>query len=83
MRIATLRLQTLNRRCHLINKTGVKGVTLYNNQYIVRWVNEECYPDREAFSISLYGKEEAFRLAVVYRKKIEETLAHYKEVLCK
>ena len=62
--------------CHKNNSTGIPGVILeiIGERIIYRasWVDFSGKCHRKSFSVNLYGEDEAKRLAIDYRKKMEE-----------
>nr|WQM87059.1 HNH-family endonuclease [Marseillevirus cajuinensis] len=83
LRITNQRTQSINQKMQRSNKSGIKGVARitgsdkYTVHWRASWQNENMQPCTKSFAISKYGEEEAKRLAVEFRKKMEETLPHY------
>lgn len=62
-----------NRKQRIDNKTGVTGVsycqTPGKESYVASWMTEDGKYKNNRFSVSKYGKDEAFKLAVNKRKE--------------
>jgi len=86
LRIANWRTQRINQGIGEKNSSGVKGVSFCarNNMWRVHWSDVDGKSKGKSFAVKKYGGgNEAFNLAVAYRRNIEETLPHYSEALRK
>lgn len=67
------RVNANNKRMQVNNKSGVKGVYKENaragrsERWVAQWNDEEGKKRKKAFAISLYGEDEAYRLACEHR----------------
>jgi len=83
LRVATKTTQCLNQKMHYDNTSGVKGVSFRAGRgaWQVTWADDNHRQKCKSFSTSKYGEDEAFRMAVDYRRYIEQTLPHYRVAL--
>ncbi len=78
LRWASYSKQCINRNKLRNNKTGYNGVHFDKNRYRAKLIIDKK-PHTKSFSILKYGKEEALRLAIEFRKSMEDK--HYKNLL--
>lgn len=78
LRMVTEHQNSTNSSVSVNNTTGVRGVKYreykYSKAYICSWKDLNGVQRSKSFTIGKYSKEEAFRLACEYRKKIIEEL---------
>ena len=78
LRLATHHQNNTNSKLSKNNTTGVRGVKYreykYSKAYICSWKDLNGVQRSKSFTIGKYSKEEAFRLACEYRKKIIDEL---------
>jgi len=83
LRIVNKTIQSINRKKQETNTSGTKGV--YESKSLNRWfaiwfVNKK--EKSKSFSVKKYGYEEAKKLAIEYRLKMENEVNTYREALC-
>ena len=78
LRWATRTKQTINQNIRITNTTGTQGVNCDGTRYRAKWIIDKK-PYSKSFSILKYGKDEALRLAIEYRKEMENK--HYKNLI--
>ena len=69
--------------CHKNNSTGIRGVYYRVRgpyaEYVAHWKDNDGKSCLKSFSVNKYGEDEAKRLAIDYRKKMEE-LYYFKPI---
>ena len=80
LRWASQKKQNINQNIRKDNTTGYKGITYRKdkNMYVAHW-RENKKLKSKSFSIKKYGEDEALRLAIEYRKQIEDK--HYTNIV--
>ena len=78
LRWASYQKQNINRNLQKKNTTGYIGVRYDGTRYRAIW-RENKIQHSKSFNILKYGKEEALRLAIEYRKEMENK--HYKNLI--
>jgi hypothetical protein len=78
LRWASRTKQVINQNTRITNTTGCQGVNSDGTRYRAKWIiNKKPYS--KSFSIKKYGEEEALRLAIEFRKAMEEK--YYKNLI--
>ena len=74
LRLVNNSLNAKNASVRKDNNTGVRGVTFVEkeNKYVCFWVDKYGIRHKKTFSANKYGKNEAFKMAVETRLKMEK-----------
>jgi len=78
LRWASRTKQTINQNIRITNTTGYSGVNFDRTRYRAKWIIDKK-PYSKSFSIKKYGEDEALRLAIEYRKDMEDK--YYKNLI--